>query len=64
MINRQGGIIAHYDDYRIMTYFVVPPLFLLLLMKQPNETGRPASMAVLPKLETATALAGVRSSDA
>ena len=63
VINRQGGIIAHNDDDRIMTYFVVPPLFLLMLMKRPNAIGRPAPMSVVSKLAPAAALAGVRSGD-
>ena len=36
IINRQAQIIAYNDDYRIMSYAVVPPLLLLLLMRRPN----------------------------
>ena len=36
VINRQALIIAYNDDYRIMTFFVVPPLLLLTLMRRPN----------------------------
>jgi DHA2 family multidrug resistance protein len=39
IINREAQIIAFCDDYRIMAWFVVPPLILLLLMRRPDATG-------------------------
>ena len=36
MITRQALIIAYNDDYRIMAFFVLPPLLLLTLMRRPN----------------------------
>ena len=60
VINRQALIIAYNDDYRIMTFFVVPPLLLLTLMRRPDGMGRASASAATPKAEgtPATARAG------
>jgi DHA2 family multidrug resistance protein len=40
IINRQAQIIAFSNDYRMMTFIVVPPLLLLFLMRRPAKPQR------------------------
>jgi DHA2 family multidrug resistance protein len=40
MINRQAQIIAFGNDYRMMTFMVIPPLLLLLVMRRPVKPVR------------------------
>jgi DHA2 family multidrug resistance protein len=61
VINRQAQIIAFCDDYRIMSWFVVPPLILLLLMRRPNPAGPTAAPA--PVVTPAPAPAGQAAGD-
>jgi DHA2 family multidrug resistance protein len=42
MIGRQAAIIAYTNDYRLMTWMVLPPLLLLLIMRRP---ARPPAIA-------------------
>jgi len=45
MVNRQAQIVAYANDYRLMTWVVVPPLLLLLFMRR---AGRPAMPTASP----------------
>jgi DHA2 family multidrug resistance protein len=47
IINRQAQIIAFCDDYRIMAWFVVPPLILLMLMRRPDSAGPAAAAPIV-----------------
>ncbi len=42
MVGRQAAIIAYNNDYRMMSFVVVPPLILLLFMRRPGRS-HPAS---------------------
>jgi MFS transporter, DHA2 family, multidrug resistance protein len=48
MINRQAEIIAYANDYRMMTFVVVPPLLLLLFMRRANRHGPTPAPAPVP----------------
>ncbi len=37
MVSRQAAIIAYNNDYRMMSFVVVPPLILLLFMRRPGR---------------------------
>ncbi len=41
MIGRQAQIIAYTNDYRLMTWMVVPPLLMLLIMRRPARPPAP-----------------------
>jgi hypothetical protein len=42
MINHQAQIIAYNNDFRLMMLTIVPPLFLLLLMRKHARPGMAA----------------------
>jgi hypothetical protein len=42
MINHQAQIIAFNNDFRMMTFVVVPPLLLLFLMRKHERRPVPA----------------------
>ena len=43
MVNRQAQIVAYANDYRLMTWVVVPPLLLLLFMRRAGRPAMPAA---------------------
>ena len=48
VINRQAQIIAFSNDYRMMSFVVIPPLLLLMFMRRPSppqNLGRPPAPA-------------------
>jgi DHA2 family multidrug resistance protein len=45
MVNRQAQIVAYANDYRLMTWVVVPPLLLLLCMRRAGRPTMPVASA-------------------
>ncbi len=48
MVNRQASIMAYANDYRMMSFVVVPPLLLLLFMRRPGGRNVPGATAPSP----------------
>ena len=47
MVNRQALIIAYSDDFRMMSFVVIPALLMLLLLRRPRlqAAGGPVVVA-------------------